>query len=228
MNARQDMEGDYRAVWDSVAHDLSSIPDGDALRHLLEPAVASFHDIPPDQLPAWLSVVLAILPRFDSAATLSVFLSVLFQDFSTWLMASPAERLDSFISFTAVFIDSAIKIDFVSQFAHIIPGFFPDPTQIDLNFLLGLQAPIFSYAVSRHPDSEAIYTMWFHGLACSLGAEIFRDNLASALAYFKLMNHAFFQVSVTGAAGDKQDPLLVTAQDAMRGAVVAISQNLFS
>lgn len=222
------MEADYAGGWDSVSRDLSSVRDAESLRGLLQPAVAGFHDIPLEHLPAWLSAVLSIFPRFDSADAVSIFISVLLQDFSVWLMESPTERLDSFVYFTSVFIGSPVKIDFVSQFARIIPSLFPDPSQIDINFLLGLQSTIFSYAVSRNPDSEAIYMMWFHGLACSLGAEIFQDNLAAALGYFKIMHHAFFQVSVTAAVGDRQDPLLVTAQDAMRGAVVAISQNLFS
>jgi hypothetical protein len=222
------MSDSWRHAWDSVVRNLSFASDADSLRHLLEPAVITFHSLPQDELPTWLSHVLSILPKFDSPDSLSIFLSVLLQEFSAWLMAAPPERLDSFVYFTSVFIESPVKIDFVSQFAHIIPNFFPDPSQIDINFLLALQSTIFSYAVSHHPDSEAIYMMWFHGLACSMGAEIFQDNLKSALAYFKIMNHAFFQVSVTGTAGDKQDPLLVTAQDAMRGAVVAISQNLFS
>jgi hypothetical protein len=42
------------------------------------------------------------------------------------------------------------------------------------------------------------------------------------------MNHAFFQVSVTSATGVKQEPLLVAAQDAMRGAATSIAHTLGS
>ena len=135
-------------------------------------------------------------------------------------------RLDFFIEAIENCIESPHRILFLNIYAEIFPSFFPDCNSIDLNFLLAIQSPIFSYCVNRHPDSDEACQLWFHSLASSQGSEIFKDNYELALSYFKIMNHAFFQISVTTTQAAQQEESFVNAQKAMKSAIVAITTSI--
>lgn len=132
-------------------------------------------------------------------------------------------RLNFFIESVAQCVESPLRILFLNVYAELFPSFFPDSNEIDLNFLLAIQSPIFSYCVNRHPDSDTVCHLWFHSIASSQGSEIFKDNYQLALSYFKIMNHAFFQISITTTQGDQQEETFITAQQAMKSAIVAIT-----
>ena len=203
---------------------LASTSDPEALRLALRPAISQFRSVPISELGSWTSSAISAWSETQNKEIVSFVFSEFIDEFFKWLLEDVDSRLDAFIHFTAVALDSPHRIEFLGQFATVVRNLFPDKSNIDLNFLLALQSPIFSYAVARQPDSGVVCEFWFHTLAKQRGVDIFGDNLGAALAYFKLMNHAFFQLSVTTTSSAKQEPMFIAVQDEMRAAVVAISR----
>ena len=196
------------------------------LRANLRAAISQFRSLPLEELGAWTSAAIGAWATTDNMETIEFVFGEFVDEFLKWLFEDVEARLDGIIHFVAVALDSPHRMAFLGVFAKVIPGLFPDKGNIDINLLLALQCPIFSYSVARQPDSGAVCEVWFHALARSRGVEIFGDNLQAAMSYFKLMNHAFFQASVTTTNGAKQEPMFVAAQDAMKQAIVAISRSM--
>jgi hypothetical protein len=217
------MAADAIAVWLDAIESISKMPHPESAKSNLHSAILRFREIPPPDLHAW--VVASISTFLSRAAHLfDLYIEISLSEFSLWLLEDPQTHLDSFIDFLAVALESERRIDFVIVLAFLVPHLLAGSNPVDLNFLLAIQSPVFSYCVSGHPDSGDVCERWFHALAGSRGAEIFGEDRESALSYFKMMNHAFLQVSVTTTTTMTQDPVLIAAQDAMRDAIIAISQ----
>jgi hypothetical protein len=205
---------------------IAKLTDLEEARIPLQSAILQFREIPIPQLHNWISASLSLCSLPETTHLFGLFIEISLKEFCLWLLEDRNLHLDPFIDFLAVSLTSDHRIDVITLLAYFIPQLFIESEPIDLNFLLAIQSPVFSYCVSRQPDSQGICERWFHTLATSRGAEIFRDDQNSALAYFKIMNHAFLQVSVTTTVGVEQEPLFVAAQDVMREAIMAISQIL--
>jgi hypothetical protein len=217
------MAGDPIMIWLDAIESLSKLGDPESAKTGLHSAILRFREIPSRDLHRWVATSMS---TFLSKAShlFGLYIEISLSEFSLWLLEDRESHLDGFIDFLAVALESERRIDFVIVFAFLVPQLLTGSDPIDLNFLLAIQSPVFSYCVSHHPDSEEVCERWFHALAGSRGAEIFREDRQSALSYFKMMNHAFLQVSITTATALIQDPVLIAAQDAMHDAIIAISQ----
>jgi protein tyrosine phosphatase (PTP) superfamily phosphohydrolase (DUF442 family) len=157
-----------------------------------------------------------------------LYVEISVTEFSRWMLEDPDSRTDAFIDFLAIVLETDRHVNFVSFFASLVPRLLEASEPIDINFLLAIQAPVFAYCVSGRTEAPDICQRWFQSLAASKGAEIFADDIETALAYFKIMYHAFLHLSVTTATGITHDPVLVAAREAIRAAIIEMTQSLNS
>ena len=215
---------DFSAMWSEV---VKNLPDRsiNILEHFIQ-----FFKIPnlsEENMNQWIKAGVLSFSGINDEVSLRRFFLNLINYYSAFISEN-LSRIDSFLFAINECMQSPYRFFFLGEFMSFFPSYFPDPNSIDLNLLLALQSPIFSYATTRHPDSDAVCKLWFHKLAESKGVEIFKDNSKLAISYFKIMNHAFFQVSVTTTQGAQQESLFVEAQKAMKSAIVAITKSLYS
>jgi hypothetical protein len=218
------MAVDYDAVWAGHLDQILQLTDLDAAKSALQSAFVSFRRCPFCDLHSWVTASMSLFASPAAAHLFQPFIEISLTEFSRWLLEDPDLHLDAFIDFLATSLAPEHRIDFVTFLADLLAQLLARAG--DMNFLLAIQAPVFAYCVAGHPDSQAVCERWFHSLTASRGADIFGDDLAAALAYFKIMSHAFLQVSVTTATGIAQDPTMIAVQDTMHETVAAISQML--
>ncbi|OHS95031.1 hypothetical protein TRFO_10747 [Tritrichomonas foetus] len=217
---------DYNKIWTDTVTKISGTCE-DIPAALNEPFTL-LNSISIESHVNWISAAFACWANFANEQIIQQFFALFIAEYSKFLLTdiSDLARLNNFLSAVATGLESPHRVLFIQEYAAVFPSYFPDPNSIDLNFLLALQSPVFSYCVNRHPDSSTIYQLWFDSLASSQGAEIFRDNHQLAVSYFKIMNHAFFQISVTTTPGAQQEDLFVVAQKAMKSAIVAVTRKI--
>ena len=97
----------------------------------------------------------------------------------------------------------------------------------DLNILLALQSCFFASIVKKYAIAQASWEIWFKPIVDSCGNTIFENDLPKAIAYFKIMNHAFFQSAIISNS-QTQDPTLVEIYSSMKNASVSLSKILLS
>lgn len=213
----------FQSIWAEVhgkiTHDTFDITD-----FLREPFEV-FYSIPVDSKAIFLKIAVSSWDECTNENHLHQFF-VFYLDELLKYLQEDLNRIDLFINSIQFGIESPHIIQFLTIYASVFPSFFPDPNSIDLNLLLAMQSPIFSYSVHRNPESEKVCILWFHSLASSHGSILFKDNLPLAMSYFKLMNHAFFQLSITTTQAAQQEELFVNAQKAMKSAIVSIARIL--
>ena len=137
-------------------------------------------------------------------------------------------KIDFYVEAVSISLETKYRIVFVLSFSSLMKKFFIDQNPVDLNLFLAFQSPIYAYSISKKEQSKDIFYTWFEPLAASLGCDIFKTDYDLAVSYFKLMNHAFFQFSITNMQEIKQDPFLVEAQKLMKNAIVTLSNKLYS
>ena len=215
------------AAWRELAAKLATMSSLEEVRAELAAPAATINTLANDhEIGAWMTAVVSSCSLIENGDIVAAFYVVLIEELYKWLLADRDGRMDGFIHFTAMALDSGSKLVFTRVFADFMAVIFPDPANIDINHILALQAAVFGFVVAKLPESEEVASLWFMRFAESRGSEIFKGNLPAALSYFKMMNHAFFQTAVTNPSGNKQDPIFVTLQEAMRSAIVAINQTL--
>ena len=177
-----------------------------------------------------IKAIINSLNNTQSESIANLFLDIIFQIFLKLLLQDVQKRLDLLLTAISATLRTNFNLAFVSKFSSLVQGIFTDKyqiDQIDLNFFLAIQAPIFAHVVAKNEGYGQIFEMWFGGLAYSKGYDIFKTNYQLALSYFKLMNHAFFQASVANTEATLQDQFLVDAQKLMRTAIASISSILY-
>lgn len=202
----------------------ASTEGADVISILQEP-FQMLHSIDEDNRLSWLKTAIESFKEISDENIIRQFFLIYVNENQQYLLED-LSRLNFFIEAIQQCIESPHRILFLNAYAELFPSFFPDCNSIDLNFLLAIQSPVFSYCVNRHPDSDTACHLWFHSLASSQASEIFKDNYQLALSYFKIMNHAFFQTSITTTQGDQQEETFISAQQAMKSAIVAITNNI--
>lgn len=214
---------DFQPSWTDL---LTKVSAGSTdASNIIQEAFQTFHSCPEDQRFQWLKTAIESWNKFSDENILRQFFLICINEVWQYL-AEDLSRLNTCIEIIEICIESPHRIVFLNKYAEIFPSFFPDCNSIDLNLLLALQSPIFSYSVSRHPDSDMVCQLWFHSLSSTQGQAIFKDNNQLALSYFKIMNHAFFQISITTTQDAQQEDTFVNAQKAMKSAIVVIATRL--
>lgn len=158
----------------------------------------------------------------------NLFFNICFSCLNEYLTQNVQERLDFYVEAVSISLETKYRIVFVLSFSSLMKKFFIDQNPVDLNLFLAFQSPIYAYSISKKEQSKDIFYTWFEPLAASLGCDIFKTDYDLAVSYFKLMNHAFFQFSITNMQEIKQDPFLVEAQKLMKNAIVTLSNKLYS
>lgn len=213
----------FQPNWPEII--VSASTEGADANSIFEEAFQMLHSINEENKLSWLKTSIDSFNEISDENIIRKFFLIYISEIQQYL-EEDLSRLDFFIEAIENCIESPHRILFLNIYAEIFPSFFPDCNSIDLNFLLAIQSPIFSYCVNRHPDSDEACQLWFHSLASSQGSEIFKDNYELALSYFKIMNHAFFQISVTTTQAAQQEESFVNAQKAMKSAIVAITTSI--
>jgi hypothetical protein len=216
---------DVAGIWVAIATQAGSQPAGAASTDVLHDGILRFREVPLTDLHDWISTSITVCSSTLSRDLFGAFLGISLAEFVGWLLEDRVVRLDPFIDFVDVSVHCERRLDFVATFSRFLPQIFPVVNGIDINFLLAIQSPIFSYACMRHPDSEEVYQTWFRPLLAN-PETVFREDLPNAMAFFKIMNHAFLQVSVTTSSTNQQDQIFVTAQEETRAAIANIAQIL--
>jgi hypothetical protein len=216
---------DPGGFWAEIAAQATAQPCNTPSTDILRDGIIRFRDVPIADLHDWVTTSILICSSNLSAELFGVFLEVYLAEFVGWLLEDRDPHLDPFIDFVTVSLQSDRRLDFTATFSRLIPEIFPIGTQVDINFLLAIQSPIFAYACARHADSDNVYQIWFQPLF-SNSMLLFHDELHSALAYLKIMNHAFLQVSVTTSGTNQSDPFFVTAVEETREAAAAIADSM--
>ena len=174
-----------------------------------------------------INTTITSLNSIQSEPIASIFFEITFEVFFNFLLLDLQKRLDLFLSAISAALQTNFNITFVSKFSSIVQRYFSSQNQIDLNFFLAIQSPIFAHVVAKKEGYVEIFKVWFGGLAYTKGYNIFQSNYQLALSYFKLMNHAFFQVSISKTEAILQDQFLVDAQKLMRNTIASISSILY-
>lgn len=150
------------------------------------------------------------------------------QTFLKECLSAVSGSIDACVEAVAGALESERRIEFVPVVYEFACSAHRALERPDINAFLALQSPVFAYATSGDAQSREVFRLWFGRIAATLGADAFGEDYSCAVAYFKLMNHAFFQSAITSTQSAVQDPFLVEAQRLMKEAVVLLSYKLRS
>ena len=207
------------------AHDL----DQDTFQSKLNEGLSPLSTLSSNEINVWLEAAVEACNFFDEDDT---FVSSFFQGIILTLFKFLSEDTFKFLNNIALFgncvLNSKHALLFIPNYSENILQFIQTigPT-FDLNILLALQSCFFASITKRYKSSHASWEMWFKPIVDNCGNTIFGDDLPKAIAYFKIMNHAFFQCAITSNSL-VQDPTLVEIYSSMKSASVSLSKILLS
>lgn len=217
------MEQTYAEKWAELVSKIYELTLETEISGICLDMISTLQEIPIEDHIKWLSAGIAAWSDREVADSISIFFSIYITEIVKWLYEDINTRYQTFVQFVAAGIASPHKMIFLNHFATIFPQYSANQ-HIEMNQLLAIQSPIFSYIVKLNAESLDIFQLWFVPQANTHAKEYFNDNLQLALSYFKIMNHAFFQSAITITTGNIQDELLVNAQKLLKTAIVEISK----
>ncbi|EAY02614.1 hypothetical protein TVAG_260740 [Trichomonas vaginalis G3] len=222
----------YEEYWGKVADEIKKLENPNEIESLLAGNLAETEKIDKENGFLWFqSLILKMKPIANAHVSGNILKSII-QLMLQWAFVDIDSRMNiaaQIINFLLYNFNSPLVAQtLLDSVSTIFLSHSEDGKPLDMNIFLALQSPVFSYSVSEQENADSVLEIWFFSLCATYASNIFGSDKKLALAYFKLMNHAFFQdavfpISMDVLQGSPVSSKFRKIQEQIRSAIAAVA-----